>query len=141
MGVVVNRPLGKRLGEINGSFAYGPLAEVPVFIGGPVQEDQLLIIAWQVRDDGFRVHFGVEPDKASQLLDDPGTHLRAFVGYSGWTAGQLENEIKHNTWVTMQLPPDFLDHPQDQRLWRHLLGSLGSDWKLLANEPEDLSLN
>lgn len=141
MGVVLNRPMGKKLGDLNGSFAYGPLANIPVYLGGPVQEEQLLLIAWQMRDDGFRVHFGVEPEQAAQLLEETGTEMRAFVGYSGWSAGQLENEMEHNTWVSMPLPEDFLERLQNEGLWKQLIGNLGSDWKLLANEPDDLSLN
>ena len=68
MGVVMNRPVGKRLGELNGEFALGPLAAVPVFTGGPVHPEQLLLVAWQDRDDGFQLHFGIEPEKAGQLL-------------------------------------------------------------------------
>ena len=68
MGVVLNRPMGKRLGELNGEFALGPLAGVALFQGGPVQTEQLLLAAWQARPDGFRLHFGIEPDKAAQLL-------------------------------------------------------------------------
>src|ERR1041385_4734972 len=61
MGVVLNRPLGKRLGELSGDFALGPLAGVPLFKGGPVQTDQLVLVAWQVHPEGFRLHFGVDP--------------------------------------------------------------------------------
>ena len=43
MGVVLNRPLGKRLGELNGEFALSPLAGVPLFGGGPVEPGQLLL--------------------------------------------------------------------------------------------------
>src|SRR5881397_945982 len=75
MGVVLNRPLGKRLGELSGDFALGRLSGVPLFAGGPVQTEQLVLAAWQTRDDGFRLHFGIEPDKAVQLLDEEGTHV------------------------------------------------------------------
>ena len=91
MGVVMNRPMGKRLGELNGEFALGALAGVPVFSGGPVQTKQLLLVAWQNREDGFQLHFGIEPDKAGQLVGEGGTQLRAYLGYSGWSKGQLEN--------------------------------------------------
>src|SRR3954471_23028634 len=64
MGVVLNRPMGKRLGGFSGDFARGPLAKVPIFKGGPVQTEQLVLAAWESRPDGFRLHFGVEPDKA-----------------------------------------------------------------------------
>lgn len=137
MGVVLNRPLGKRLGELSGDFAMGPLAGVPVYTGGPVQTEQLVLAAWQQRDDGFRLHFGIDPEKAQQLIDDEGTHVRAFLGYSGWSGGQLENEMKMKTWVVADVPEDLLDHAQDEELWRIVLGREGAEWKLLANEPED----
>jgi putative transcriptional regulator len=136
MGVVLNRPLHKRLGELSGDFALGPLASVPLFSGGPVQDDQLVLAAWQVQPDGFRLHFGVEPDKAQQLLTEEGVHVRGFLGYSGWSAGQLENEMRMRTWIVTDVPEDLLVHAQDDTLWRTVLGREGLEWRLLAGEPE-----
>jgi len=141
MGVVLNRPLGQRLGELNGEFALGALAGVPLFTGGPVQTEQLLLVAWQPQADGFRLHFGVEPERAGQLVAEEGTQVRAFLGYSGWGGGQLEKELKQNTWIVTDVPADLLVHPQNDRLWRSVLGGLGEEWRLLAEEPEDTSLN
>ena len=136
MGVVLNRPLGKRLGEMSGDYALGPLAKVPLFNGGPVQTEQLVLAAWQSRDDGFRLHFGIEPDKALLLLEEEGTHVRGFLGYSGWSSGQLENEMKARTWIVTDVPEDLLTHTQDDSLWRTVLGREGAEWRLLADEPE-----
>lgn len=141
MGVVLNRPMGKRLGELSGDFALGPLASVPLYTGGPVQTEQLVLAAWQVRDDGFRLHFGVEPDKAISLLSEEGTHVRGFLGYSGWSAGQLEKEMKQRTWIVADVPEDLLSHTQDDSLWRTVLGREGAEWRLLADEPEDPEAN
>lgn len=141
MGVVLNRPLGKRLGELSGDFALGPLASVPLYKGGPVQTDQLVLVAWQTHPDGFRLHFGVDPDRARQLLDEEGTHLRGFLGYSGWSAGQLENEMKMRTWIVADVPEDLLTQTQDESLWRTVLAREGAEWKLLANEPDHPELN
>jgi len=141
MGIVMNRPLGKRLGELNGEFALGALAGVPVFTGGPVQPKQLLLVAWQGREDGFQLHFGIEPEKAGQLLEEEGTQVRAYLGYSGWSKGQLENELKQNTWIVTDIPGDLLAQPQDTSLWSKVLANLGEEWRLLAGEPEDTSRN
>ena len=141
MGVVLNRPMGKRLGQLSGDFALGPLSGVPLFIGGPVETKQLVLAAWQIRDDGFRMHFGIEPEKAVQLLEDKETHVRAFLGYSGWSAGQLENELKQRTWVVADVPEDLLTHTQDESLWRTVLAREGDEWRLLAGEPENPELN
>ena len=136
MGVVLNRPLGKRLGQLSGDFALGPLAGVQLFTGGPVQTEQLVLAAWQVRSDGFRLHFGIEPDKALQLLAEEGTQVRGFLGYSGWSAGQLENEMRHQTWIVADVPEDLLSQSQDESLWRTVLGREGANWRLLAGEPD-----
>lgn len=141
MGVVLNRPLGRKLGELSGDFALGPLAGVPLFSGGPVQTEQLVLAAWQTRSDGFRLHFGIEPDKAQQLLSEDGTHVRGFLGYSGWSAGQLENEMRLRTWVVADVPEDLLTHAQDESLWREVLGREGAEWRLLAGEPDEPELN
>jgi putative transcriptional regulator len=141
MGVVLNRPLGKRLGELSGDFALGPLASVPLFNGGPVQTDQLVLAAWQVQSDGFRLHFGIDPDKAQILLAEEGTHIRGFMGYSGWSAGQLENEMQQRTWIVAEVPEDLLTHSQDEGLWKTVLGREGAEWRLLAEEPENPDLN
>lgn len=141
MGVVLNRPLGKRLGELNGDFALGPLAGVPLFLGGPVHSEQLILAAWETQEDGFRLHFGLEPAKAGQLLTETGTRVRGFLGYSGWTRGQLERELRQNTWVVADIPGDLLEGKADSALWQEILGREGDEWRLLAQEPEDTSLN
>jgi putative transcriptional regulator len=129
------------LGELNGEFSLGPLASVPIFRGGPVQTEQLILAAWQPRADGFKLYFGIEPDKAALLAVEEGTHVRGFLGYSGWSAGQLEGELGQGTWVVAPVPGDLMQHPQDDSLWRMVLGNVSTDWRLLANEPDDTSLN
>lgn len=141
MGVVLNRPLGQKLGELTGEFALGALAGVPLYRGGPVQNEQLLLVAWQPHEDGFRVHFGVEPDRAAQLVTEAGTDIRGFLGYSGWGAGQLEQELKQHTWIVTDVPPGLLNRAPDHQLWRSVLRTVGDEWRLMADEPEDTSLN
>jgi putative transcriptional regulator len=137
MGVVINRPLQKRLGELSGDFALGPLAGVPLFSGGPVQNEQLIIAAWRAHSHGFQLHLGIDPYKAGQLLAEQGAEVRAFFGYSGWSAGQLENELKLRTWIVAHAPIDLFRQPNDILLWRKVLGQEGAEWRLLVDEPEE----
>ena len=143
MGLVLNRPLRKRLGDLNAEFAASPLAGVPIFQGGPVQTEQLILAAWQPDPlgDGFKLYFGVDVSKAVALQDEAGVRLRAFLGYSGWTKGQLENELLHNTWVVTPVNAELIDREEGQGLWRAILGGLSPEWKLLAGEPEDPGAN
>jgi len=143
MGVVLNRPLGKRLGDLNAQFAASPLAAVPVYQGGPVQTKQLILAAWQPDPlaAGYKLYFGIDVDKAEMLKAEDGVKLRAFLGYSGWGKGQLEMELRHNTWVITPVSPELLDQAEGQGLWRSILGGLSPEWKLMADEPEDPGVN
>lgn len=143
MGVVLNRPTGTVLGELTHDFALGPLAKVPIFRGGPVQAEQLLLCGWKLHDDGagFQLMFGIDPQRAIELQAEPGVQMRAFLGYSGWSGGQLENELKQNTWVVTPVVSGALNNPHDGTLWKTVLGNISAEWKLLANEPEDVENN
>jgi putative transcriptional regulator len=143
MGVVLNRPLDKRLGQLNAEFALSSLSSVPLYQGGPVQTEQLLLCAWKFHADqsGFQLMFGVDPNKAMELQAEEGMHLRAFLGYAGWTGGQLENELSQNTWVVTPLVAKLMDEKSDDALWRSILTDLNHDWKLLVDEPDDPGLN
>lgn len=141
MGVVLNRPLYKKMGELGGDFALGPLASTPLFKGGPVQTEQLILAAWQIQSHGFQLHLGIDPEKAGSLLGDDTTHVRAFFGYAGWSAGQLKNELKQNTWIIAEPPSDLFTQPGDLSLWRNVLREKGAEWRLLADEPDDPDYN
>ena len=143
MGVVLNRPLDKQLGELNAAFAFGPLAGIPVYAGGPVEPEQLIIVSWQwlETDNAFQLHFGIEPERATEIVGQPGVTMRAFVGYSGWGKGQLENEMKHDTWLVSTVEGEILGQADGTALWRQILGGIDPELKLLADEPEDPARN
>jgi len=143
MGVVLNRPLGRTLGSLNSSFALSSLADVPVFSGGPVQKDQVILCAWQIQPEGegFRLYFGIDAEKAEHLRTMGGMELRAFLGYSGWGEGQLEGELEHESWVVAPIGANLLELEANESLWRGLLFALDPDWRILADEPDDPSVN
>ncbi|MGH7995430.1 MAG: YqgE/AlgH family protein [Opitutaceae bacterium] len=141
MGVVVNRPLSGTLGGLGGEFALGPLASVPLFHGGPVESERLLLAAWRAQAHGFQVQFGIEAERAAALAADNGAQVRAFYGYAGWGAGQLANELKLHTWLVAEAPPDLFSQAGGPELWRASVGRQGAEWKLLADEPEEPNQN
>ncbi len=143
LGVVINRPLGKRLGELSADFAIGPLAKVPLYRGGPVETEKLILAGWRWRETSheFELQFGLDPERAERLALDPRATVRGFLGYSGWGKGQLENEMRQQTWFVAG-PADYnLSSEDGPSLWRLILGSLDPQLKLLAQEPDDPALN
>ncbi len=143
MGVVLNRPLGRKLGQLTQDFSYGPLADVPLFKGGPVEPNQVILCAWRAQPDGegFQLMFGLDPQRAVELAENKDMHLRAFLGYAGWSAGQLEGELTEDFWVTSDLQPELMELAPDVRLWRAVLSAMGDEWLLAAAEPDDPTLN
>lgn len=143
LGAVLNRPAGRSLGAMNPDFALTPLSELPVYRGGPVETSKLILAAWQRRDEAgeIQISFGIEPERALALVGVAGVTLRAFLGYAGWGKGQLENEMRHRTWYPAPLEDYNLDATDGAGLWRMILGSLSPDLKLLADEPDDPTMN
>jgi putative transcriptional regulator len=145
MGIVLNRPLGRTLGSLGGDFACGALAAVPLYSGGPVEPRQLILCAWRPHGpegESLQLLFGVDPAKAEELLTHtPGAQVRAYLGYTGWSGGQLEGELARDTWVVSSVLPPALTAPADDSLWRRALGALDPSWRLLADEPEDPGCN
>ncbi len=143
MGIVLNRPTGQHLGEVNEAFAGGKLATVPVYKGGPVSTEQLILAAWMASSDeaSFKLYFGIDPAKALEL-GAAGMELRAFLGYAGWTGGQLEGELRQNTWVVRPVGgEELLTNMSGRSMWRELLTDISPELRVLADEPENPEVN
>ncbi len=144
IGVVINKPLHKTLGEMDDRFADGPLSEVPLYMGGPVCPDQMLLAAWNwAEDEGtFRFFFGLDVDNARELIEaEPEANIRGFLGYSGWGEGQLEGELEQEAWVTTALDGASLGEVDHEEVWRAILSKVQPDLLFLADAPEDPSQN
>ncbi|MDQ3116948.1 MAG: YqgE/AlgH family protein [Verrucomicrobiota bacterium] len=142
MGVIINRPLDKQVSELLTDPAPGALADVPVFLGGPVGTNQLMFAAfdWTGRDL-LSLNQHVALDEATQLAEQDRSAIRAFVGYAGWTAGQLENELRQNAWVLQKPDRAALKPERLPRLWFEIMRNLGPWFKMLSAAPDDPSLN
>lgn len=142
-GSIINRPTGKTLGDFDDAFALDPLGKVPLYQGGPVRTDELVLAAWQWREEEglFRLLYGIDPDQARGILGEDSYEVRAFLGYSGWGQGQLEEELERHSWVISKLEGRSLEGEQGQQLWREMLSRISPEMKLLADAPEDPSFN
>ena len=102
LGVILNRPCGINLGDLTDSPE--SLKEIPVFEGGPVEQQNVLLAGIQLIEHGtsFETFEQQHANSADNIF--PGHRdLRAFTGYAGWSEGQLEEEIRENSWVI--IPP------------------------------------
>ncbi|MEM6911150.1 MAG: YqgE/AlgH family protein [Verrucomicrobiota bacterium] len=141
-GYVLNRPLGKTVGQLLTGPEFVPLAEVPVCVGGPVSHEKLTFASfWWNREEGSLVpESHLSHDQAVEALLD-GKTVRAFVGYSGWREGQLEEELRQETWILHKGSPWLAEQGATEPLWEKLLESLGPWYQLLAATPGNPTLN
>lgn len=143
-GFVLNRPLGKSASDLLPEHEQQQILEkVPVYVGGPVGQDQLSFACLSL--DASRAEHRFQPnlsleEVATRLQADP-NGVRAFVGYSGWAAGQLENELEQKAWVLVKPESQAIQPTNNDRLWYKVMNSLGPTYKLLAAVPDDPSLN
>jgi putative transcriptional regulator len=145
MGVVLNRPSQTSVDEVAPELGRVVDGE-PVFIGGPVQPQALVVLAefsdpeaaaWiVVADVGF-----VAAQTESEGLERAVRRGRVYAGYSGWGAGQLEGEIAEEAWFVE--PPLAAElFPNDpEALWQDVLARKGGQFALIARMPDDPSQN
>lgn len=69
------------------------------------------------------------------------SQVRFFLGYSGWEPGQLEEEIKENSWLVTNIPQDELMTINENTMWADTVRSMGGKYKMWENFPENPSLN
>lgn len=142
VGTILNHPIGKVVGDLLTDEAFEPLRQIAVHDGGPVDREQLTFTAlWKNPQEGLRWASRVSREDAVQLARQPGTLLRAFIGYSGWTAGQLESEIKRQAWLVTEPIHDLLGKNHDPSLWATILRQLSPIHRILAEAPENPFLN
>ena len=143
VGVIFNRAIGQTLGEYDPDLATSTLASVPLFVGGPVATDQLILVAWKwsVTEGTFKLYFGIDGEKAQSIFkEDPAFQLRGFLGHAGWTEGQLDAELNEGSWLLSGCLAALNDEPSEID-WYDLLCQKRPELGFLANAPDDPSLN
>jgi putative transcriptional regulator len=146
-GLVLNRTSGNQLGEMVVADLPEQLKAQPLFVGGPVQLSALSYL----HSDDFLPGASVMPNlDLGHSLDSlveigesfsPTKRVKAFAGYAGWSPGQLEEEMKKEAWLTHPASLELVFHADPAKLWQFILRQKGLKYRLLAEMPDDVSLN
>lgn len=149
LGLVINRPIDIKLrnlfAKVELRLDRTELAEQPVYFGGPVQTERGFVLH-EKQGEGARVFTstlsipgGLEMTTSKDVLqamaEGAGPRkVLVTLGYSGWQAGQLEDEIGRNGWLTVDADHDVIfDTPTEKRRDR-ALALLGIDPRMLSQE-------
>lgn len=148
MGFVMNKRMNLRFKDVLPGFND---IHQPLFKGGPVADNQLFFIhrfateianGMPIGESGW--YWGGDFTDVVRLLKERKAgfdDIHFFIGYAGWEAGQLENELEEKAWFVSDANFESLFNERFEDIWGNELKRLGSNYAVLANFPEDPSLN
>ena len=146
VGFILNKPLEAKINEL----FIMPTGYIPqLFVGGPVGGDSLFYIhtlgdqiqgSSHVKDE---LYWGGDFEALKSAIASgnvgPG-QVKFFVGYSGWSAGQLENEIAENSWLVTDADTSLVMN-SDRNFWNESVRNAGGHYETWQNFPEDPNSN
>lgn len=147
IGFVLNRQyentLDELLPEIEGH-------KLPVYYGGPVQMNTIHFLHRYPEEvpGGIEVmkgiYWGGDFDKVVELINSGKLNtdrIRFYIGYSGWSSGQLDTEMAEKTWLTVKATRRLIFHEHAEEIWKDSLRHMGGDYEMMVNFPIDPQLN
>ena len=124
--------------------------ELPIYLGGPVQIDtlhylhqypELLPDSQRVTED---VYWGGDFETLKALIKNQEIDtqkIKFFLGYSGWSKGQLNDELEEKTWLTVKGNSKIIIDTEPDETWKGSLLLLGGKYEMLIHYPTDPQLN
>jgi putative transcriptional regulator len=146
-GLVLNRLYEQTLDELNDEFLG---FKIPIYYGGPVQPNHVHFIHQYpaIFTDSQKItkniYWGGNFETLTTLIKSNSIDLnkiKLFLGYSGWEANQLKEEIDENTWLVANATNSIVFSTACNQIWKNSLSLLGSKYKMMANFPIDPQLN
>jgi putative transcriptional regulator len=128
MGLIINRETGVRLSELLPELRAAGQRDTPVFAGGPVSIDSLLLLVRSAEsiDSAEHVFEDVYTSASRELLGElttrPGSRrYRAYAGYAGWGPGQLEREVETGSWRILPASTADVFDSSPAEVWQRLI--------------------
>lgn len=145
-GLILNKKNSKISTRFKSLFEF----KIDVYDGGPVENDKVFFIIkgekitenYSEINSEFYLTENVEEVINAVMTNSLNVQdLKIFSGYTGWSSGQLENEISNKVWTVVDVYNLDYTLPNDQTLWKTIMQNLGGEFLLWANSPEDISMN
>jgi len=157
-GLVVNRPSPFTLGDVIDGMEDCAARSIPVFIGGPVQQEILFLLhapfpGHPADEDAARPAEGVVSEPATLALIDylkndwssippeDRPAVRVYAGYSGWGPGQLEGELKSEAWVVIKATRELVFRPDAAGAWEEAFARKGPLYQIILQTGFKPSMN
>lgn len=147
LGFILNKPLDVKVQDIISGF---PEFDDYAYYGGPVQTDSLHFLHTEghIIDDSQYVcpgvYWGGDFEKVKVLIREgllTPQNIKFYVGYAGWSKGQLEEEMSENTWIVDEMHRAYLNNYKPENLWQTVLNQKGDVHAVIGQISEFHNLN
>ncbi|AFG37449.1 YqgE/AlgH family protein [Spirochaeta africana] len=157
-GLVVNRSAEVYIQDLVPEFAGVPAGSIPVYIGGPVEQQYLFLLhdgldGLELPDPAVRPLPGLvfQPltetiaavlrEKITRDTEGIQQHIHVFAGYSGWGPGQLESELHEGAWMTHPASAEIIFHKKPEQGWQEAMSRKGDIYRIIAQTGFKPSMN
>lgn len=145
MGIVINRQVDMRLGEVLAQMELQPMnaaiEQYPVYQGGPVQTDRGFILHTPEKlwESSIKISASIAVTTSRDIIEaianDEGPEATLMaLGYAGWDAGQLEQEIGDNAWLSGPADTNIIFNTPSEQRWQKAAALLGIDIQMLSSD-------
>ena len=148
IGFILNKPINMRLDELIGDINVEE--DYKIYYGGPVATDTIHYIhnLGDLLEESIKVSQGVywggNYEKLKFLIESgmvKKSNIRFYIGYSGWSPGQLDEEMKYGSWLTSEVHANYVFKSKSSTLWKQVLDNKGNTYSVIAQMPNGISLN
>jgi len=146
-GLILNKPIPMYLNE---AIENAPSFDSRLGLGGPVQNETLHYLHQKgdIIPNSVEViegvYWGGDFETIKKMMVANELHpedIRLFVGYAGWSEGQLKNEMDTKSWIVGRADKKLLFGGNPEKLWSQVLNKMGKPYSYMVNLPEDPRLN
>ena len=147
IGFILNKPISLKINELVEDF---PEIEAPLYFGGPVAPETLHYIhdVGNILDESIKVargvYWGGDFEKLKFLIESKlilPHNIRFFLGYSGWSPGQLSDELEYGSWLVTHMDTNYAFKTKYSEMWRQVMRHKGGNYSVIAEMPEGTFLN
>ena len=146
VGLTLNRPLEVPIEQVLPDADFLHHTEVPLLWGGPVGQDCLHVLSGPDGDPDSviavlpGVHFGGSLELVRRVFQEKG-NLRFFLGYSGWSAGQLDEELDADAWFVVPGDTEEVWTTNWRLMWERLMAKVDPKFHWMREIPENPEVN
>ena len=143
-GLVINRSTQLKAPDLFSSIDILKSYNAKIYIGGPVSQSMVFYLYRSAKDviDLDKICSGVYLGSNLETLEslyldikNPEENIRFYLGYSGWSGGQLDGEMEQNSWLIQNANEQFVFLDSEELIWLKTVNSLGEEYQYLTKAP------